>query len=145
MAKPTVKTAERLRDMRTKGVEQTMPGTGRVVRLKSVDPTVVLREGKMPDTLTPLLVSAIYQEPTTGHLNQYLQADRGTVEAALAMADSIDFIVKKALADDTKVEDLTMAEKRWIFQLVLGPAEILTNFRLEQDPDVEAVAEGENV
>ena len=138
-------TLERLREMRNGGIDQTLPGTGRVVKLRSVDPSDVLREGKMPDILTPLLVRGIYEELGTRQTLDFLTTERSTLEAALQMADSINFIAKKALVDDTQIEELTLGEKRWIFQLVLGPAEILANFRLEPEDDVESVAEGEDL
>lgn len=138
-------TKQRYRDIKTKGVEQTLPGTNRVVHLRPVEAVDVLKANKMPDILTPFLVKAVYEQLSARAIKDYLTIDRGTVEQAIELAESVDFITKLALADDTKVEELTLAEKRWIFQLVLGPAEILANFRLEQEGDVETVAEGETV
>lgn len=137
--------ADKMRQVRHYGVEQTMPGTYRKVKLKAVDASDLLRENKMPNILTPLITGAIYQDLNTRDLRDYTTQDRGSVEGAIEMLDSIDFIVKKAIADDTKVDELTLAEKKWIFQLVLGPAEVLANFRLQQEPDVEALADGEDV
>ena len=146
MAKKTATTvADKLRDMKGKGIEQVLPNTHRKVHLRTVDAVELLRENKMPEILTPLVVASVYEELNGRQLRDYTTQDRGDVKKALEMIDSIDFIVKKALADDTKVEDLTLPEKKWIFQLVLGPAEILANFRLEQEPDVEALADGEEL
>ena len=137
--------AERVGEMNSKGWTQIMPGTNREIRLRTVDCVELLREGKVPDILTPLIVKSVYQELGDSDTRRYLEASREKVEDAISLADSIDFICTKAITDGTKVKDLTMAEKRWIFRLVLGPAELLVTFRLEQDDDVEIVDEGQDV
>ena len=147
MAKrPTVTTVDRLREMHSRGVEQVLPNTERKIRLRTVDAVELLRENKMPDILTPLVMSTIYDETTNVRaLREFTAQDRGSREAALDMVDALDFVVAKAIADDTKVSELTLPEKKWIFQLALGPAQILANFRQEQESDVEALAEGNEV
>ena len=136
---------ERLAEMNSKGIEQTMPGTGRVVRIRTVNSVDLLRSGNVPDILTPLIVKSVYQELNDNDTRRFLENAKDKVEDALARADALDFICEKAIADGTKVKDLTIGEKRWIFRLVLGPAELLITFRLEQEPDVEAVDESQDV
>lgn len=144
--KPVVSISDKLRDMRKNGAVQVLPGTHRTIRLRSVDATDLLRENKMPEILTPLVVSTIYEESSNPRkYRDYLAQDRGSIEGAVEFLDSVEFIVKKAIADDTKVEELTLPEKKWIFQLALGPAELLTNFRLTEESDVETVADGEEL
>src|SRR5687768_10042773 len=134
-----------LGEMRTKGVEQKMPGTDRIVRLKTIDAPTLLRENKMPDILTPLVVKSIYQELSDRELRDFIGQQRGNTAEALSMLDAIEFVVKRSIADNTKVEDLTLAEKRWIFRLAMGPAELLVTFRHQQEDDVEPVAESNEV
>ena len=62
---------------------------------------------------------------------------------ALAFVDAIDRIVAKSIADGTPVEELTIGEKKWIFRLALGGAELLITFRLQPQGDVAVVEEGE--
>jgi hypothetical protein len=143
--KDTRSTTEVLSEMRTRGVEQKMPGTDRIVRIKSVDTPALLREGKMPDILTPLVVKSVYQELADRELRDFIGQQRGNSAEALAMLEAMEFVVKKAVADNTKVEELTLAEKRWIFRLAMGPAELLVTFRYQQEDDVEPVAEVEDV
>lgn len=136
---------ELMREMRTKGIEQVIPGTERHIRLRSVDAPTLLREGKMPDMLTPLVIKSVYQELSDKELRDFLGHARSGAEEALKMLDTIDFVAKTAIADGTKVEDLTLAEKRWIFRLVMGPAELLISFRYDPNADVESVDEGEEL
>jgi hypothetical protein len=137
---------ERLREMKARGIEQVLPGTDRVIRLRSVQAVDLLKEDKMPDILTPLIMSQIYDENQNPRgLRDFTTQDRGGRADALKMVEALDFIAEKSIADDTKVEDLLLSEKKWIFQLALGPAQILANFRSEQEPGVEALAEGDEV
>lgn len=130
-----------LKDMKTKGIEHEMPGTGRLVHLRTVEADVLLRKqpDKIPDILTPLLVKSIYADISDKEVKEFLANQRSAVPDALAMADAINFVAKEAIADGTKVEDLTMGEKRWIFRLAMGPAELLVPFRDEQESGVGTV------
>lgn len=148
MAKKTEKTltpAEQLKLIQSGGVEQTMPGTGRVVKLRNLNAKDLLQDAKLPDILTPLVVKSVYQDTTDREIRELLGNQRSGTDDALKMLDTIDYVVGKAIADGTKVDDLTLAEKRWIFRLALGPAELLITFRLDEESDVEPVAEGDKV
>jgi hypothetical protein len=114
--------------------------------LRYLEPAALLREGKMPDNLTPLVMKSVYGDIDGNDINKFLYKDNGAdAAAALAHLETIDFVVKRAIADNTKVEDLTLGEKRWIFRLVMGDAETLATFRLNEDPDVGDVDSGEDV
>ena len=134
-----------LREMKSKGIEQIMPDTLRKVRLRTINPSVLLRDEKLPDELTPLIVRMTYEslsdQVIVGHLNK----KRTSREEALGYLDMLDYVAQKAVADETKVEDLSLEEKRWIFRLVMGPADVLATFRYEQDPDVGDVDAGQDV
>lgn len=134
-----------LRKMRTEGIEQTLPGTERVVRLKVVDAPSLLREGKMPDILTPLLIRSVYQDLDDSELRAFLGNAKGNVVDALSLLETIEFVCQQAIMDKTVLDDLTLAEKRWIFRLAMGPAEILTTFRYDPNPDVASVDESEDL
>jgi hypothetical protein len=55
----------------------------------------------------------------------------------------LDRIAAKSITDGTKVEELTLAEKKLIFRFALGSNELLVSFRYEpqQSPAVVAVVE----
>lgn len=136
---------DELKKMRQNGVEQMLPPTGRILRLKAVDAPTLLREGKMPDILTPLVVKSVYQDLSDNELRQFVEQQKGSPKEALDMLEAMDFIAKHTIADGTKVEDLTIPEKRWLFRLVMGAAEMLVTFRYEPNLDVEPVDEEQDV
>lgn len=133
------------REMRAKGIEQIIPGTQRVVRLRTLDSATLLREGKMPDILTPLVVKSVYQDLTDNEVRKFVEKERGNPAEALEFIDVLDFVASKSIADGTRVEDLTIPEKRWIFRLAMGAAELLIFFRYEPESDVAVVDESEDV
>ena len=143
MAKVTKKKEPRVvdpnqlvRDVLRNGVEQEMPGTYRVLKIRNLDSVALLREGKLPDILTPLIIKSVYQDLTDREVRDFLGQSRGNAAEALKMAEALDFVAKHAVVDNIKVEDLTLGEKRWIFRLAVGPAEMLASFRFEQESDV---------
>ena len=146
--KPVVKRltpTEALSEMKAKGTEVLIPGTERLVRLRTLDAEALLREGKIPDILTPLVIKSVYEELSDREVRGVLTQSRGSKEDALAMLEAIDFVVEKSIADGTKAKDLTLGEKRWIFRLAMEPAELLTTFRHDPNADVESLAEGDEV
>lgn len=148
MAKKTEKKQtgpELLQEMHSRGIEQVIPGTGRHVRLRTLDAPTLLKEGKMPDILTPLVIKSVYQELADKELREFLGQNRGNLEGALSLFETIDFVAEKAIADGTKVKELTLAEKRWIFRLAMSPAEVLITFRYDEDDDVADVVESDEV
>lgn len=134
-----------LAEMKSRGTEVAIPGTDRVVRLRTLDAETLLREGKIPDILTPLVIKSVYEELSDREVRAVLAQSRGTTEEALAMVEAIDFVAEKSIADSTKVKELTLGEKRWIFRLAMEPAELLVTFRYDPDANVEPVAEGDEV
>lgn len=136
-------TVERLQEMHAKGTEVMLPGTDRIIRLRTLDAPTLLAEGKMPDTLTPLLIKSIYQDLSDREVRDFLGQQRGNVNEALEHVKLLDFVAEKAIADGTKVKDLTIGEKRMIFRFVVGPAELLIPFRYDPNSDVADVDESE--
>lgn len=145
MATKKKTTLDLVEDMRRYGDPQVIPVTNRKVRVKAVNAADLLREGKVPDILTPLVVKAVYQDVSDRELREFVGQPRAKIEDALAMADAVDYIVEKHLVSGAKLSELTPAEKRWIFRLVMGSAESLVNFRLDETSDVESVPESDEV
>lgn len=150
MAKSKKETQEKtipelLQEMKAKGIEHKIPATDRVVRLRTLDAPALLKEGKMPDILTPLVIKSVYQEVSDREMREFLGQKHTGAEDALKMIEAMDYVVQKSITDGTKPEDLTLGEKRWIFRLAMGPAELLVTFRYDEDADVESVDEGEDL
>ena len=137
--------AELMQEMKSIGSLQRIPGTERLVRLRALDTPSMLANGKMPDILTPLVIKSVYQDITDKEVQEVIQQHKSTKEEALAMLETLDFVAAHAIADDTKVTDLTLAEKRWIFRLALGSAELLIAFRFQPEYDVAELVPGEQV
>lgn len=136
---------ELLEHMKRYGDPQTLPRTGRQVHLRTVNTKELLADDKLPDILTPLIVKSVYMDLTDNELRQFVEQQKGSKKEALDLLDSIDYVVTKTIVSGAKLDDLTLAEKRWVFRLVMGPAELLINFRLDEESDVEPVDEGEDV
>lgn len=138
---------EQLKEMKTKGIEHEMPGTGRLIRLRTLDAETLLRKApdKIPDILTPMIVKSVYADLQDREVKEFINHQRSSITDALAMADAINFVVKEAIVDNTKLEELTTSEKKWIFRLAMGPAELLVTFRDEEEGDVGTVDEGKDV
>lgn len=135
---------ERIRLMRQEGWEQTF-STGRTVRLRTLEPDMLLREGDCPDILTPLLLRSLYGDDRNQAVKEFLEQPFGTKEDAFAYVEMLNLICAKSICDGTKVEELTLAEKRLIFRFALGSSELLVSFEYEPPPTVAAVAQGDNV
>jgi len=133
------------KEMRERGIEQVLPMTERKVRIRTVECATVLRSGNFPDILTPLVIKGVYQELTDDMIVKFLETEREGVEESIKFLDAVDFIVQSSIADDTKVSDLTSSERRWVFRLAMGPAELLITFRYESEDDVELVAESQEL
>jgi hypothetical protein len=135
---------ERIRIMRQEGWEQTFT-TGRRVRLRTLEPDVLLREGDCPDVLTPLLLKCLYGSRRDDDVREFLDTPLGTKEDAFAYMDLLNLICAKSICDGTKVEELTLAEKRLIFRFALGSSELLTSFVYEPPSVVAAVAQSDDL
>lgn len=120
---------ERLSVMRKEGWEVVLPHTDRLIKLRSVEASTLLVDDKMPDLLTPLVIKSVYTDLKGQEIEDFLDKERKEKADALAFLDSINYICSLAIADNTKVEELILSEKRWVFRLVLGPAEMLVTFR----------------
>lgn len=152
MTEPEVTPAAEFRAMRERGVLQTLP-SGRVVRLRTVTPDRLLREGKIPDILTPLVLRMVYEDVPNAQLDEFL-ATRERVADALAMIESLRVVCVAGLLEprivdepegkgDISIDDLTLNERGWVFKLVFQSAETLSSFRFGQTPDVDTLPNGE--
>ena len=154
MTEIEVTPAVEFRTMREQGVRQTLP-SGRVVRLRTVTPDRLLALGDIPDILTSLVLRMIYGELQQNELDSFLSPREKAAEARQVIA-SLNVVCRAALLYPTVVEadpqgddeilpdDLTLAERGWIFKLAFQPAEVLTRFRYESTPDVEVVPDGKD-
>ncbi len=135
---------ERIRLMRSEGWEQTF-STGRKVRLRTLEPDMLLREGDCPDILTPLLLRSLYGDDRNASVKEFLEQPFAAKDEAFAYVDLLNLICSKSICDGTKVEELTLAEKRLIFRFALGSSELLVSFEYTPAPTVASVEEVNDV
>jgi hypothetical protein len=135
---------ERIRLMREQGWEQTF-STGRRVRLRTLEPDMLLKDGDIPDVLTPLLLRSLYGDDRNTAVKEFMDQPFGTKEDAFAYVEMLNLICAKSICDGTKVEELTLAEKRLVFRFALGCSELLVEFEYKPPPDVASVAQGDDV
>lgn len=130
---------ERLNSMREEGWLVILPHTERPLKLRAVDASSLLQEDKMPDLLTPLVIKSVYTDLSDSDIKDYLDKERTEKKEALEFLESLNYICALAIADNTKLEELILSEKRWVFRLVMGPAELLVRFRENKKASVGPV------
>jgi len=139
------------RRMREEGVQQTLL-SGRVVRLRTVTPDRLLKTGRVPDILTPIVTKMLFEEVDNDELNEFIKP-RDNVADNLAMIEGLNVVCQAGMLyprivdnpqaeDEISIDDLTLADRGWVFKLVFQPAEVLARFRIESLGDVEAGADG---
>lgn len=129
------------------GVLHTLP-SGVDVLLRPVTPDGLLRAGKVPDTLTPLVIDMLYEKDftkTNKALDEFVQTPRDQREDTLKMLESIDAVCEAALVKPEQLPYLTYTDRAYIFRMAFLPAEVLSRFRAKQVRDVESVDEGDQV
>lgn len=132
------------------GIEQPLL-SGLVVRMRPVQPDTLLRSGRVPDLLTPLVIKSLY-ESVREELDAFVFEPRKQTEETLQMIESVNVVVEAALVyprvvakptadDEIAIDELSLSDRMWIFRLAFMPAELLSRFRYEPPRDVEAVAD----
>lgn len=135
---------DRIRLMREQGWEHTLD-SGRIVRLRTLEPHMLLADDMCPDILTPYLVKSLYEVGSHSPTAADFEVDLEDRKRAIEYAAMLDYIAAKSLADDTDAAELTLAEKKLIMKFALAGAELLVNFRYPAKVDVDAVEEVNDV
>lgn len=127
------------------GVPILLP-SGVDVLLRPVTPETLLRAGKIPDTVTPILLKALY-EPLNAQkeLDAFVQEPRQSAEETLAMLTAIGVVCEAALVDASQLPYLSFQDKGFIFRMAFLPAEVLSRFRAKSGGTVGRVDDGDQV
>jgi len=144
------KERKEVRDAERQGVEQVLL-SGLPVRMRPVDPLALLRGGRVPDILTPLVFKALYAFPRED-VDSFVFDQRKEIEETERMLESVNLVCEAALIypkivaepngdGEIALEELSIADRMWIFRMAFMPAELLTRFRYEPAGDVETVAD----
>jgi len=132
-----------------------LPYSGKLVRLRTVRPDMLLRLGKIPNPLSALMVDIIYGTTEDDRLDRFLDTQEG-VEAALDMLESLRVVCTAAFIqprivddpvgdDEISIDDLELSDRSYIFRLSFIPAEALKTFRYKPPSDVEVMENGAGV
>lgn len=129
------------------GVPIPMP-SGVEVLVRPVTPDGLLRGGKVPDTLTPLVMEILYErnaDKINGALDEFVKKPRETVEETLEMLGSLDVVARAALVNPDQLSLLNFTDRGFLFRLAFLPAEVLSRFRAKQTRNVDGVGESDEV
>jgi hypothetical protein len=149
---PTPTPAAEFRRIRERGEIIPLPTTGRVVRMRIVKPSALLKLGKIPDPLTELVIKILYGQVSPEQYAQFFElADRR--EHAEDLAESFRVVCTAALIepkvvdnpqadDEIHIDDLEDSEQRYIFDLALLEATGLSRFCKRQAELMESMDEG---
>ena len=146
-AKPTAPTSGKAwRQEKEEGELWTLP-SGNVARLRPVSLMHLIRSGQIPDILTPLAASMVWEEMEPDKLT-------GTVEMAKNAADLAELICEASFVDPVIVEEpeednevshehIDDMDKAWVMNTMIQAAEVLRKFRQQQEELMAAVSDGD--
>lgn len=146
----------------TKGVDWRKPReegfilalpSGNAARIRPVALDVLLRNGDIPDLLTPFVAQMVYQGVNTDELDKLLSPEKLT-EQSTEMLKLIDAVVMAAFVeprivpdpqadDEISIEDVELADRGTVFSLAVLPANELRKFLTRQAASVEPVQDGD--
>lgn len=127
--------------------------SGNSATIRPVALDVLLRQGKIPDLLTPLVAKMIYEGVDTDELDKLLSVEKLAEQSdeMLALIDAIcaaaflePRIVEQPQAEDEiAIEDVELADRGTVFSLAVLPANDLRRFLQRQASAVEPVPDGD--
>ena len=148
MSEKTVTLGSAWRKPREDGTIVTLP-SGNVCKLRPVALDVLLKNGTLPDLLSPIAAKALWIETNTEAIGDQAEmakgfADLANIVTAAAMLEPR--VVEVAEADDeVTLDDIEFADKIAIFQLATGGSTVLRKFHEQQNTDVSPTRDSENI
>jgi hypothetical protein len=132
---------------REEGFVVTLP-SGNLARIKSIPLEGLIMSGDIPDLLSSAAATTLWKDVDTETIANDTQLSLRYVElitliTKLALAEPR--IVDNPVADDEmSIDDVSFPDKLAIFQLATQPAEVLRQFRDEQNKRLETVRSSED-
>jgi len=149
MDKQSVTSAAEWREPREKGFTVTLP-SGNVARIRPVALDVMIRDGSLPDLLSPIAAKALWTETDVEQIGEI-------AELATGMAELFGQVCKAAFMEPRVVEnvedlgegeialsDVAFDDKAFVFQLAIQPAQILRKFCEQQARAMESPRAGDS-
>jgi len=126
-----------------------LEASGTVVEVGHAQFDRLLLSGKIPDLLTPLVAGMLWAQVGQGIPEEEARAHKGFYELVniVVTASLVNprIVPNPTQDDEIAIEDLDFADKIIIYTIATQPLAVLHRFRVEQEPDVDAVPEGEAV
>ena len=126
--------------------------SGNSAKIRPVALDVLLRQGKVPDLLTPFVAKMIYEGVDTDELDKLLSVEKLAEQSdeMLALIDAIcaaAFLEPRIVAepqaeDEIAIEDVELADRGTVFSLAMLPANDLRRFLDRQAASLEPVSDG---
>jgi hypothetical protein len=140
------------RKPREEGFVLALP-SGNSARIRPVALDVLLRNGKIPDLLTPFVAQMVYQGVDTDELDKLLSVEKLT-EQSTEMLELIDAVVCAAFVeprivedpqedDEISIADVELADRGTVFSLAVLPANDLRRFLQRQAAGVEPLPDSD--
>ena len=140
------------RQAREEGYIQHLP-SGKVVRLRPVSPDQLIVLGNVPDRLTPLVLRMVYEGSDAELMDAFTEPNTTAAEAresielfnvVCRLAFVAPRIIENPQADDEiSIDDVSLADRGFVFRLATGPAELLRTFRWQATEAVDDLSDGE--
>lgn len=130
-----------------------LPYSGDVVTVRAIGPDAILRLGRLPDALTPVIAELM--EGKEDQLKAVLKPQ--TLEDAQRQLELIDVVCRCAMVeprivddpqkdDEIGIDDLDWRDKQFLLSVLMASTSDLERFRDQQKRDVESVlTEPDNV
>lgn len=126
-----------------------LPYSQAVVEVGSVQLDHLLVAGKIPDLLTPLVVESLWSPVGQGKSDDELGRQKGyyeLVDIVVTAALRSPRVVENPTADDEiAIAHIPFLDKVIIYQAAIQPLGVLHRFRAQQESDVDALPEGEDL
>lgn len=130
---------------RKEGVLLELP-SGNTAMLRPVDFTMVMRLGKLPDTLTPIVIELFngneYEINDVEAFNNFWEIVNAIIPIAFVSPKVVE---KPTKEDEIGLDDVSDVDKAYVFTLLGHSARDLHSFRQEQEKRLEHLHAGEDV
>ena len=120
--------------------------SGKVARIRSIDVSLMLKLGRIPDQLTQQIVDAVFGDErgkpmdfdikTPERMKMFLSLMDGIVETCFILPRIVKVVTTE---DEITVDDVEIQDKMFLFQLLNRPASALATFPEKQVDDVASV------
>lgn len=119
------------------------PEAPRFAKIRSVDMGLLIRLGRIPDSLTSLIAEGVQRGGNIQIDTESMDGVKKMIELAEAVCEvafvSPKIVVDPLADDEISLDHLTLEDKLFVLSFFQKPTHVLESFRLEQTRHVEPV------